>query len=166
LQQVLMNLIVNGVEAMYDVDGPRELTIKSQPPKTMNCLLSVSDNGMDCLGSRQMRSLTPSLPPRLTHRHGTSHHRSIVESHGGRLWAADNSPRGASFCFTLPTKAEAHDDTGSRLRNVRDHEVAVVREPIQGGHRAQHRFESHAALVATGTPGGGVQPFSHSPTVG
>jgi signal transduction histidine kinase len=37
--------------------------------------------------------------------------RSIIESHGGRLWAADNSPRGASFCFTLPAKTEKKDWT-------------------------------------------------------
>jgi PAS domain S-box-containing protein len=110
LQQVLMNLIVNGVEAMHDVNGTRELTIKSQPGENNEVLLSVSDTGMGLPRHRADDIFNAFFT---TKTHGTGMglriSRSIVESHGGRLWAADNSPRGASFCFTLPTKAEADE---------------------------------------------------------
>jgi C4-dicarboxylate-specific signal transduction histidine kinase len=110
LQQVLMNLIVNGIDAMKDVDGARELAVKSQRTEKEEVLVSVGDTGVG-------------LPPQqadqvfnaffTTKPHGTGMglriSRSIVESHGGRLWAADNSPRGASFHFALPTKIEAKE---------------------------------------------------------
>jgi PAS domain S-box-containing protein len=111
LQQVLMNLIANGVEAMYGVDGPRELTIKSQPAENNELLLlSVSDNGMG-LPRQQADEIFNAFFTTKTHGTGMGLRisRSIVESHGGRLWAADNSPRGASFCFTLPIRAEADE---------------------------------------------------------
>jgi PAS domain S-box-containing protein len=110
LQQVLMNLIVNGVEAMHDVDGPRELTIKSQPAENNELLLSVSDTGMG-LPRQQADKIFNAFFTTKTRGTGMGLRisRSIVESHGGRLWAADNSPRGASFCFTLTTKAEADE---------------------------------------------------------
>jgi PAS domain S-box-containing protein len=108
LQQVLMNLIMNGVDAMRDVDGPRELIIKSQPAKDNQLLLSVSDTGVG-LPRHQADQIFNAFFTTKTHGTGMGLRisRSIIESHGGRLWAADNSPRGASFCFTLPTKAEA-----------------------------------------------------------
>jgi len=109
LQQVLMNLLLNGMDAMKDVDTTRELIINSQPVKNEQVIVSVSDTGVG-------------LPPQAeqifnafftTKPYGTGMglriSRSIIESHGGRLWAANNSPRGASFCFTLPTKAEAEE---------------------------------------------------------
>jgi len=110
LQQVLMNLIVNGVEAMHDVDGTRELTIKSQPGENNEVLLSVSDTGMG-LPRHQTDDIFNAFFTTKTHGTGMGLRisRSIVESHGGRLWAADNSPRGASFCFTLPTQVGAHE---------------------------------------------------------
>jgi len=110
LQQVLMNLIVNGVDAMHEVDGLRELTIKSQPAQNNELLLSVSDTGVG-LPRHQVDEIFNAFFTTKTHGTGMGLHisRSIVESHGGRLWAADNSPRGASFCFTLPTKAEADE---------------------------------------------------------
>jgi PAS domain S-box-containing protein len=110
LQQVLMNLITNGVDAMHDVDGPRELTIKSQPARSNEVLLSVSDTGVG-LPRHQADEIFNAFFTTKTHGTGMGLRisRSIVESHGGRLWAADNSPRGASFCFTLPTKAEADE---------------------------------------------------------
>src|ERR1700730_11931687 len=110
LQQVLMNLMVNGVDAMHHVDGPRELIIKSQPAENNELLVSVSDTGVG-LPRHQADQIFNAFFT--TKSHGTGMglriSRSIIESHGGRLWAADNSPRGASFCFTLPTKAESEE---------------------------------------------------------
>jgi PAS domain S-box-containing protein len=107
LQQVFMNLLLNGIEAMKDVDGKRELSVKSQMAKDEQLLISISDTGCG-------------LPPQAnqifdafftTKLHGTgmglSISHSIVESHGGRLWAAGNAPRGATFHITLPTRVEA-----------------------------------------------------------
>jgi PAS domain S-box-containing protein len=106
LQQVMMNLMMNSADAMKNVDGTRELAITSQPADNEELLVSVSDTGVG-------------LPPQAdqifkafftTKAHGTgmglSISRSIVESHGGRLWAGTHSPRGASFYFTLPSKAQ------------------------------------------------------------
>jgi len=108
LQQVLMNLMINGIEAMKDADGARELAIRSQQTENEQLLISVSDTGMG-LPSQQTDQIFNAFFT--TKPHGTGMglriSRTIVESHGGRLWAADNSPRGASFCFMLPTKVEA-----------------------------------------------------------
>src|ERR1700732_2158809 len=110
LQQVLMNLIVNGVDAMHDMDGPRELIIKSQPAENNERRLSVSDTGVG-LPRHQADQIFDAFFTTKTHGTGMGLRisRSIIESHGGSLWAADNSPRGASFCFTLATKAEADE---------------------------------------------------------
>jgi PAS domain S-box-containing protein len=120
LQQVLMNLIVNGIDAMHDVDGPRELTIQSQPAENNELLLSVSDTGIG-LPRQQGDAIFNAFFTTKTHGTGMGLRisRTIIESHGGRLWATDNSPRGASFCFSLPTKPRQMDDTVSRSRSVR-----------------------------------------------
>jgi two-component system, sensor histidine kinase and response regulator len=109
LQQVFMNLILNAIDAVKDVDGTRELAIKSQREENDQLLVSVSDTGVG-LPPQQADQIFNAFFT--TKPHGTGMglriSRSIVESHGGRLWAADNSPRGASFHLTLPTN-EAHE---------------------------------------------------------
>jgi signal transduction histidine kinase len=110
LQQVLMNLIVNSIEAMKDVKRTRELTIQSQRGEDGQVLISVSDTGVG-LPPKQADKIFNSFfttKPQGTGM-GLRISRSIVESHGGRLWADDNPPRGASFYLTLPTKLEAHE---------------------------------------------------------
>jgi len=110
LQQVLMNLLLNGIDAMKDVDTTRELIINSQPAKNEHVMVSISDTGVG-LPAQQAEQIFDAFFT--TKPHGTGMglriSRSIIESHGGRLWAADNTPRGASFCFTLPAKAETHE---------------------------------------------------------
>jgi len=110
LQQVLMNLMINGIDAMKDVVGTRELTIKSQRAENDQVLVSVNDTGVG-LPAQQASQVFEAFFT--TKPHGTGMglaiSRSIVESHGGRLWAANNSPRGASFYFVLPANAEAKD---------------------------------------------------------
>ena len=110
LQQVLMNLIVNSIDAMKEVDGARQLAVKSQRTEKEEVLVSVSDTGVG-LPPQQADQIFNAFFT--TKPHGTGMglriSRSIVESHGGRLWVADNLPRGASFHFNLPTKVEAHE---------------------------------------------------------
>jgi C4-dicarboxylate-specific signal transduction histidine kinase len=109
LQQVMMNLVSNSIDAMKDLDGSRELAIKSQRAENEQLMVSVSDTGVGLpLQADQIFNAFFT-----TKVHGTgmglSISRSIVESHSGRLWAADNSPRGASFHLILPTKVAAHE---------------------------------------------------------
>jgi PAS domain S-box-containing protein len=109
LQQVLMNLIMNSIDAMKDVEGRRQLTIQSQRGENGEVLISVSDTGVG-LPPQQADNIFNAFFT--TKPHGTGMglriSRSIIESHGGRLWAADNSPRGATFHFTLPATVAAH----------------------------------------------------------
>jgi NO-binding membrane sensor protein with MHYT domain/two-component sensor histidine kinase len=110
LQQVMMNLITNSIDAMKDVDGTRELAIKSQRAEHEQLMVCVSDTGVG-LPPQQADQIFSAFFT--TKPHGTgmglSISRSIVESHSGRLWAADNSSRGASFHIILPTKVDAHE---------------------------------------------------------
>jgi PAS domain S-box-containing protein len=108
LDQVMMNLIVNGIDAMKDVVGARELAVKSQRTEKEEVLVSVSDTGVGLPVQQADQIFKAFFTTKLQGTGlGLSISRSIVEAHGGRIWAADNSPRGAMFCFTLPTKGEA-----------------------------------------------------------
>jgi C4-dicarboxylate-specific signal transduction histidine kinase len=110
LQQVLMNLMLNGIEAMKDVEWARELAIKSQREGNEQVLVSVSDTGVGLPQQQADQIFKAFFTTKLQGTGmGLSISRSIVESHGGRLWAAENSPRGASFHFALPTKIEAKE---------------------------------------------------------
>ena len=110
LQQVMMNLIMNGIDAMKSVNGARELAINSRLVETEEILVSVSDTGVGLPPKQADQIFNAFFTTKL---HGTGMglriSGTIVESHGGRLWAEDNSPRGARFHFTLPTKIEAHE---------------------------------------------------------
>jgi PAS domain S-box-containing protein len=110
LQQVLMNLIMNSIDAMKDVDGTRDLIIKSERGEDEQLLISVSDTGVGLPPQQadQIFNAFFTTKPNGTGM-GLRISRSIVESHGGRLWAADNSPRGASFYLILPAKVEARE---------------------------------------------------------
>ena len=105
LQQVLMNLMLNGIEAMDDGDG--ELTIRSQMTENGLLLISVSDTGVGLPSEKVDRIFNAfyTTKPQGTGM-GLAISRSIIEAHGGRLWATANAERGATFHFTLP--AEVH----------------------------------------------------------
>ena len=105
LQQVLMNLMLNGIEAMKETGGV--LTVKSQLEEDGRVMISVSDTGVGLPAEKadQIFSAFFTTKPQGSGM-GLAISRSIVESHGGRLWAMTNSGRGATFHFTLPTAAQ------------------------------------------------------------
>jgi NO-binding membrane sensor protein with MHYT domain len=110
LQQVMMNLISNSIDAMKVVDGSRELAIQSRRAENGQLMVSVSDTGVG-LPPQQANQIFEAFFTTKVHGTGMglSISRSIVASHDGRLWAADNSPRGASFHLILPTRVEARE---------------------------------------------------------
>jgi PAS domain S-box-containing protein len=109
LQQVLMNLMLNGIEAMKDTGTGGELTIKSQQDDNRQLLISVGDTGvgLEPEQAEQIFNAFFSTKPQGTGM-GLPISRSIIESHGGRLWATAYSGRGATFQFTLPSEGSAH----------------------------------------------------------
>jgi PAS domain S-box-containing protein len=109
LQQVLMNLMLNGIDAMKDVDGTRELTIKSQRAEDEQIQVSVSDTGVGLPPQQEDQIFDAFFTTKADGSGmGLRISRSIVESHGGRLWAAANSPRGANFYFTLSANSQVY----------------------------------------------------------
>ena len=108
LQQVFMNLMLNGIDAMKGTTGEGELTIKSEAGDCQ-VLVSVSDTGMG-LSPEQAEQIFKAFFT--TKDNGTGMglpiSRSIIESHGGRLWAVGAPGHGATFHFTLPATAAAH----------------------------------------------------------
>ena len=113
LQQVILNLILNALEAMSETrEGLRELLIGAGTTGSSEVLVSVRDSGpglAPAMIENLFKAFHTTKPNGLGL--GLSICRSIIESHGGRLWAGANAPRGAVFQFTLP----AHPDIASRL---------------------------------------------------
>lgn len=112
LQQVIMNLLINGIQAMDSVDErSREMVVRSQPYEDNQVLVSVQDSGIGMSPDDEARLFQAFFTTKSEGMGmGLSISRSIVESHGGRIWVSRNADRGATFQFTLPAaevKAEA-----------------------------------------------------------
>jgi len=109
LQQVLMNLMLNGIEAMKDMGTPGSLTISSKRNGDDQLLVSVADTGIGLLpeNAEQIFSAFFTSKAQGTGM-GLTISRSIIESHGGRLWAAPSRGAGATFQFILPVEAAVH----------------------------------------------------------
>jgi NO-binding membrane sensor protein with MHYT domain/two-component sensor histidine kinase len=105
LQQVMMNLIGNSIDATKGVDGRRDLAIRSQRADNQELLVCVSDTGVG-LPSQQADQIFKAFFTTKDHGigMGLAISRSIVEAHNGRLWAADNPPRGTIFHLVLPAQ--------------------------------------------------------------
>jgi signal transduction histidine kinase len=109
LQQVFMNLMLNGLEAIKEMGTPGKLTITSEQDENGQLLVSVADTGL---------GLQPEQADQIfdvfftTKSQGTGMglpiSRSIIESHGGHLWGTSNSGPGATFHFNLPIEVAAH----------------------------------------------------------
>ena len=105
LQQVFMNLVLNAIEAMQDSGG--ELTVNSKLGNDGRVLISVSDTGVGLPAGKVDEIFSAFFTTKAQGSGmGLAISRSIVESHGGRLWATANNGRGATFHVTLPMAAE------------------------------------------------------------
>jgi signal transduction histidine kinase len=107
LQQVVLNLVLNAVEAISVEDGARELSISAKLVQSGDILVAVQDSGPGIDPEHLERVFAPFYTTKASGLGmGLSICRSIIVAHGGQLWAEANRPRGAIFQFTLPTGQE------------------------------------------------------------
>jgi C4-dicarboxylate-specific signal transduction histidine kinase len=109
LQQVILNLVINGIQAIDNVsDGPRELLIETRQDEQGDVVAAVQDSGTGIKPESANRIFDPFFTTKPEGMGmGLSICRSIIESHGGRLWAANHTGRGAIFQFSLPPICES-----------------------------------------------------------
>jgi signal transduction histidine kinase len=115
LQQVILNLLLNAIEAMSTVDGgPRQLLVRSQKHDLDSVLIAVQDSGTG-VESERIDSVFDAFHTTKPNGMGMGLAicRSIIAAHGGRLWVTNNARRGATFQFTLPS------------------DVSIARQPAQ-----------------------------------
>lgn len=109
LQQVIVNLILNGIEAMSNVAGrPRRLVVRSEMPNPGEVLVAVQDCGIGIAAKDEKRIFDAFFTTKDQGMGmGLSISHSIIEAHGGRLWASRNADYGATLQFTLPVERES-----------------------------------------------------------
>jgi len=123
LQQVILNLILNAIEAMSSVEGPRELLISTEQRET-NGLVSVGDSGPGIDPEKLERVFEAFYTTKSSGVGiGLSICRSIIDAHEGRLWIEANTPRGVTFHFTVPSAASELRSSPQSL-----HHTAGLRE--------------------------------------
>ena len=122
LQQVVLNLILNAVEAMGSVEaGPRELLISTERNQAKRVLVAVRDSGPGIDPENLERAFEAFYTTKTSGMGmGLSICRSIIDAHGGRLWADVNQPQGAVFQFTLPDAEEEIMDPRSAALHTRE----------------------------------------------
>ena len=103
LHQVILNLVMNGVEAMSSVaDRPRELLVRSRQDESDQVLVAVQDSGIGIDSQNLEKIFDPFYTTKLQGMGmGLAISRSIIENHGGRLWVVPNEGPGATFQFTI-----------------------------------------------------------------
>jgi signal transduction histidine kinase len=109
LQQVILNLVINGIEAMQPItDRPRELVIRSEQDDAQRVRITVTDCGVGFSADSKGQLFNTFFTTKSSGMGmGLSICRSIIELHGGRIWAVPNVPHGATVQFTLPLHPRA-----------------------------------------------------------
>jgi C4-dicarboxylate-specific signal transduction histidine kinase len=107
LQQVLLNLFLNGMDAMAETSSKKKLVVRTKVHETSHVEIAVTDTGVGIPGDRLTSLFDPFFSTKKEGMGlGLSIARSIVEAHGGRIWAANNPDGGATFHFTVPIEMQ------------------------------------------------------------
>jgi PAS domain S-box-containing protein len=145
LQQVILNLTLNAVEAMSTVDGPRELLISTEQGQTHG-VVTVRDSGpginpekRECVFETFYTTKSTGVGI------GLSICRSIIDAHGGRLWLEANEPRGATFQFTVPSAASELRSSSQSLHQTREPYEDSVPDAAHQGVSASNTRLPHLA---------------------